>query len=138
MPDAINIRNIDHVVLRVTDLEGMIRFYCEALGCTIDKRQDQFGLVHLRAGSAQIDLVDVAGPIGRGGGPAPGDNGLNMDHFCVRVDPFDAGAITAQLNEYGIEAGPAESRFGAEGQGPSIYLTDPEGNKVELKGPPEA
>jgi extradiol dioxygenase family protein len=59
-----------------------------------------------------------------------------MDHVCFRVEPFDAAAIRAHLGRCGVAAGPVESRFGAEGEGPSIYLKDPEGNALELKGPP--
>jgi len=138
MQAMIRIREIDHVVLRVTDLEAMLRFYCEALGCTVERRQDALGLVQLRAGSSLIDLVPVDGELGRAGGAAPGPEGRNMDHFCVRIEPFDERAIRHQLAQYGYDAGPLEQRFGAEGQGPSIYVTDPEGNVVEFKGPPGA
>ena len=133
---AIHIRDIDHLVLRVVDLPRMERFYCEVLGCTIEKRQDAIGLVQLRAGRSLLDLVPVDGPLGRAGGAAPGREGRNLDHFCFRVEPFDAAAIGAQLHRHGVQAGPVESRYGAEGEGPSIYITDPEGNVVELKGPP--
>ncbi|RJG27233.1 VOC family protein [Massilia cavernae] len=131
----IKIREIDHVVLRVVNLDAMIRFYCEVLGCTIERRQDEIGLVQLRAGSALVDLVPVDGKLGREGGAAPGPEGRNVDHVCFRVEPFDEGAIRAQLAAYGVGAGPVESRYGAEGEGPSIYLKDPEGNALELKGP---
>ena len=133
---AIKIRNLDHVVLRVSDVERAIAFYRDVLGCHEERRAEGLGLYQLRAGSALIDLVDVAGQIGRGGGPAPGADGHNMDHFCVRVDPFDAAAIAAHLARHGIEAGAVEQRYGAEGSGPSIYIEDPDGNTVELKGPP--
>lgn len=133
----IRIRDIDHVVLRVTDLERMVRFYCGVLGCTVERRRDELGLVQLRAGRSLIDLVPVDGPIGRRGGAAPGAGGRNLDHFCLRVEPFDADAIRRELQAHGIEAGPVETRVGAEGPGPSIYVTDPEGNVVELKGPPQ-
>ncbi|MDH5540291.1 MAG: VOC family protein [Rhizobacter sp.] len=133
----ISIRNIDHIVLRVTDLQRMLDFYIGVLGCTVARRQDAIGLVQLRAGSAMLDLVPVAGRLGRAGGAAPGREGRNLDHFCLRVEPFDAVAIHAHLQSHGIEAGPVERRFGAEGEGPSIYLSDPEGNVVELKGPPD-
>lgn len=130
------IREIDHLVLRVVDLDRMLRFYCGALGCTVERRQDDLGLVQLRAGRSLIDLVPVDGKLGRAGGAAPGREGRNLDHFCLRMQPFDERAIRALVREHGIPAGPLESRYGAEGQGPSIYLTDPEGNTVELKGPP--
>jgi len=132
------IREIDHIVLRVTGLERMVRFYGEVLGCPVARRQDDIGLVQLRAGSAMIDLVPVDGKLGRMGGAAPGAEARNVDHFCLRVEPFDAAAIRAHLAEHDVTAGPVESRYGAEGEGPSIYLTDPEGNVVELKGPPNA
>ena len=132
----IHIREIDHLVLRVVDLEKMTRFYCDALGCVVEKRQDDIGLVQLRAGRSLIDLVPVDGELGRAGGAAPAKEGRNLDHFCVRVEPFDETAIRHHLRQHGVEAGPVESRYGAEGEGPSMYLNDPEGNVVELKGPP--
>jgi glyoxylase I family protein len=132
----IAIREIDHVVLRVTDLARIQRFYAEVLGCAEVRRQDEIGLVQLRAGSAMLDLVPVDGKLGSMGGAAPGREGRNVDHICFRVEPFDEAAIRAHLAAHGVDAGPVESRFGAEGEGPSIYLDDPEGNMIELKGPP--
>jgi catechol 2,3-dioxygenase-like lactoylglutathione lyase family enzyme len=129
---------LDHLVLRVVDLQRMLQFYVEALGCTVERRQDDIGLVQLRAGSALIDLVPVDGKLGRTGGAAPGKEGRNLDHFCLRIEPFDERAIVAHLARHGHAAGPVERRYGAEGEGPSIYLRDPEGNVVELKGPPDA
>ena len=136
MQSAIAIREIDHVVLRVVDLARMLRFYGDVLGCREVRRQDEIGLVQLRAGSAMVDLIPVDGKLGREGGAAPGREGRNVDHVCFRVEPFDEAAIRAHLAAHGIEAGPAAARFGAEGEGPSIYLQDPEGNTIELKGPP--
>lgn len=134
----IRIRDIDHVVLRVRDLERMIDFYCTALGCALEWRRDDLGLVHLRAGRSLIDLVPVDGPLGRQGGAAPGADGHNMDHLCLRVEPFDEAAILAHLRAHGARIGEIAPRYGADGKGPSIYLQDPEGNRVELKGPPAA
>jgi glyoxylase I family protein len=107
------------------------------LGCAVEWRRDDIGLVHLRAGSAQIDLVDIAGPIGRDGGTVPGKKRRNMDHFCVNMEAFDEAAIRAHLDAHGVAIDEVARRFGAEGNGPSMYLHDPEGNKVELKGPPD-
>jgi glyoxylase I family protein len=134
----IRIRDIDHLVLRVADVEAMIRFYRDVLGCAIERRRDDLGLVQLRAGRAMIDLVPVTGSLGRAGGAAPGAEGRNVDHFCLRVETFDESAIRRQLEAAGIVVGETVSRFGAEGEGPSIYIADPEGNTVELKGPPHA
>jgi glyoxylase I family protein len=133
----IRIREIDHLVLRVADLERMLAFYCGLLGCTVERRVERLGLVQLRAGRSILDLVPVEGELGRAGGAPPGREGRNLDHFCFRVEPWDEAQIRRDLAAHGIPAGPAQSRYGAEGAGPSIYLTDPEGNVVELKGPPE-
>jgi catechol 2,3-dioxygenase-like lactoylglutathione lyase family enzyme len=132
----LTIRQLDHLVLRVTDLRAMMDFYTGVLGCPVEKIQENLGLYQLRAGSALIDLVPVDGPLGLKGGAAPGIEGRNLDHFCLRVEPFDAGAIIAHLRAHGADPAPVASRYGAEGQGPSIYVSDPEGNVVELKGPP--
>jgi len=132
----IRIREIDHVVLRVIDLPGMLRFYCDVLGCTIEREQSALGLWQLRAGRSLLDLVPVNGELGRKGGAPPGVEGRNMDHVCFRVEPFDARAIMDHLARHGVATGDVEARYGAEGRGPSIYVNDPEGNTIELKGPP--
>jgi len=127
---------LDHIVLRVLDLERMFAFYGEVLGCQVERRQIDIGLVQLRAGSALIDLVPVDGKLGAMGGAAPGREGHNLDHLCLRVEPYDEAAIRRHLAAHGVTAGESGSRYGAEGEGPSIYLQDPHGNTVELKGPP--
>ena len=132
----ITICDIDHLVLRVSDLDAMLRFYCDALGCAVERRLDSIGLVQLRAGRSLIDLVPVDGPLGRAGGAGPGPQGRNLDHFCLRVEPFDETAIRARLMALGIRVGAVASRYGAQGEGPSLYISDPQGNTVELKGPP--
>ncbi|HZX27822.1 MAG TPA: VOC family protein [Telluria sp.] len=131
----IQVREIDHLVLRVIDLEKMVSFYRKVLGCAVERRQDEIGLVQLRAGRCLLDLVPVDGKIGRMGGAAPAAEGRNMDHFCFRVDPFNEHDIRQHLDAMRVEFGPVESRYGAEGEGPSIYIKDPEGNTIELKGP---
>lgn len=127
---------IDHVVLRARDLDGLARFYIEVLGCREERRQDDLGLLQLRAGRCLIDLVAVAGKLGRMGGAAPGSEGRNLDHLCLRIEPWDPAAIGAHLRAHGVAAGEVAMRYGAEGEGPSLYLSDPEGNTIELKGPP--
>ncbi len=134
----IRIRDIDHLVLRVVDLNAMLAFYCGVLGCTVERREEALGLIQLRAGRSLVDLVPVDGKLGRAGGAAPGPQGRNMDHFCLRIEPFDEAAIRRHLEANGVPAGPTEARIGAEGEGPSIYITDPEGNVVELKAPAAA
>jgi glyoxylase I family protein len=131
------LQQIDHVVLRVRDGAAMQAFYCDVLGCKMERRQDEIGLIQLRAGQSLIDLVPVDGKLGRMGGAAPGAEGRNMDHLCLRAEPFDREAITAHLEAHGVRVGDFGSRYGAEGEGPSQYLFDPEDNLVELKGPPD-
>lgn len=133
----ITIRGIDHVVFRVVDLDRMARFYIDVLGARFEKHQEAIGLYQVRIGDALIDLVPVGGKLGAMGGAAPGAEGRNVDHVCFRVLPWDGEAILAELASHGIE-GEIVSRYGAEGEGPSIYLHDPEGNMLELKGPPWA
>lgn len=126
---------LDHVVLRVADVARATRFYCDVLGARLEKVQAHIGLHQLRAGTALIDLVDLEGELGRKGGAGPGAEGRNMDHLCLRIEPFDEAAIRAHLTAHGVAPGEVVSRYGAEGQGPSMYILDPDGNSVELKGP---
>ncbi len=130
-----HIAGIDHVVLRCRDLERMERFYTTVLGCAVARRNEALGMIHLRAGSALIDLAAVSGELGRRGGAAPGGRGHNLDHVCLRVEPFDEAALRAHLLRQRIDPGPLHHTYGAEGVGPALYLQDPEGNSIELKGP---
>ncbi len=133
VPFAID--EIDHVVLRVSDVDRAIAFYRDVLGCTEDRMVESIGLYQVRAGRALIDLVPVDGQLGRRGGAAPGAEGHNLDHFCLIVDPFDEAVIQQHLAAHGIEASEVGERYGARGSGPSIYIRDPDGNTIELKSP---
>jgi catechol 2,3-dioxygenase-like lactoylglutathione lyase family enzyme len=134
MAAPFRILGIDHVVLRAADPAALEAFYVEVLGCTVEKRQPAISLTQLRAGRTLIDLVPATQA-----GPAAGEQagrGANLDHLCLRIEPFDAAALAEHFAAHGFDAGEEKSRFGADGQGPSVYLLDPEGNGVELKGPP--
>ena len=133
----LTIREIDHVVIRTADPDAMTRFYCEALGCCVEKEQRDIGLIQLRAGRSLIDLLTVGAPIDRPDSGVPGI-GRNMDHLCLRVERFDAAALSAHLATHGVRLGEQARRYGADGFGQSLYVFDPEGNMIELKGPPEA
>ena len=135
---GIEVLGIDHVVIRAADVEAMIAFYRDVLGCPVERRVEDLGLIQLRAGRSLIDLVDVSGTLGKAGGAGPGAEGRNMDHLCLRIEPFDEAALRAHLASHGVTVGELASRYGAEGQGPSLYIQDPEANTVELKGPPDA
>lgn len=131
------LRAIDHVVLRVRDLAASLHFYCDVLGCSVDKRQEGIGLIQVRAGSSLIDLVPLDGMLGKRGGAGPGREGRNLDHFAIQIAPFDEANIRAHLAAHGIAIVESGQRYGAEGTGPSVYIVDPDGNTVELKGPVE-
>jgi len=120
-----HVERIDHVVLRVRDLQGMVRFYEQALGFKVERTLERLNLVQMRAGASLLDLV-------QGERPA---SGANMDHLCFRIEPFDRSIIERRLSPLGIAVGETVERYGAEGTGPSIYFDDPEGNQIELKGP---
>jgi glyoxylase I family protein len=123
-----HVERIDHVVLRVRDLAAMVRFYEQALGFHVERRLERLNLVQMRAGASLLDLIP---------GERPSAGG-NMDHLCFRIEPFDREAIVAKLSPLGIALGETVERYGAEGSGPSVYFNDPEGNQIELKGPPGA
>lgn len=130
-------KGLDHVVLRIRDLEKARIFYMDVLGCTFVEHDTKNGLFQVRAGSQLIDLVAIDGPAGSRGGPPPGKDGHNMDHFAIQIEPFDDDDIRAYLSRHGVELGDTRIRGGAEGEGPAIYVKDPDGNNVELKGPPD-
>ncbi|HLZ84799.1 MAG TPA: VOC family protein [Caulobacteraceae bacterium] len=130
------VKGLDHVVLRVADLPRALAFYQDVIGCMVEREQASIGLTQLRIGASLIDLVTLDGRLGRMGGAGAGREGRNLDHFAIQVTPFDETAIRAHLAAHGVEVTDSGQRYGAEGEGPSIYLTDPDGNTVELKGPP--
>jgi len=124
------IQGLDHIVLRVRELARSLAFYCDLLGCTVERQQPELGLTQLRAGSNLIDLVTLDGPLGAG---EPPGEGRNLEHFCLRIAPFDEPALIAWLAARGVAAREPASRYGAQGEGRSFYVEDPDGNHVELK-----
>jgi catechol 2,3-dioxygenase-like lactoylglutathione lyase family enzyme len=119
----------------VRDLDASLHFYRDVLGCTLDKVQEQIGLWQVRAGGSLIDLVPLEGLLGKAGGAGPAREGRNVDHFAIQIVPFDEDAIRAHLAAHSVPVTQSGMRYGAEGSGPSIYVEDPDGNTVELKGP---
>jgi len=128
--------HLDHIVLRCQPLPQMLDFYQQVLGCTLERSLPELGLFQLRAGEQLIDLISVEGNLGQEGGVAPGAQGHNLAHFCLRIEPYDVAALTAYFNGLGIRISDSEQRYGADGFGPSVYIRDPMGNTIELKGPP--
>ena len=124
----IHVLGLDHVVLRVRDFDRALGFYCGVLGGQIARENDH--LKQVRLGRNLIDLALIGD-----GKTAAKDEG-NMAHFALQVAPFDEAAFRDYLTAKGVVIlGPAARRHGAGGVGPSLYVEDPDGNTVELKGP---
>jgi catechol 2,3-dioxygenase-like lactoylglutathione lyase family enzyme len=116
---------IDHIVLRAREPSRIVAFYRDVLGCRVERHQPDIDLTQLRAGRSLIDVVPAphAAPAGPG----------RLDHFCLTIEPFDEAALRTYLGSQGVRAGESAPRYGAEGEGLSLYIEDPEGNRVELK-----
>ncbi len=131
---VIKIVALDHVVYRTTKLSQMLEFYCDILGCHVERElPKELGLVQLRAGSALIDIVPVDSELGRAGGKAPSQDGRNVDHICLQIEPFDEQELICYLQSHNVRFSEFSDRYGAQGFGRSVYIKDPEGNEVELK-----
>ena len=131
------LRGLDHVVLLVGDMSQAKRFYCEVVGCSLDRDLPQYGMAQLRAGDSLIDLVDISTAEGAWGRPAV-EGGRNVDHICLATAGFDPDALRAHLQSNGVEIVEEGIRYGATGDGYSIYFNDPFGNQIELKSAPDA
>jgi glyoxylase I family protein len=130
----ISIQHIDHVVLRTSRVTAMKAFYCGVLGCTVERTLPaEIGLTQLRAGQALIDLVAVDSQLGQAGGAAAGPSGRNLDHLCLQIAAINEQELVSWLGHHGIAVGPFETRYGASGFGPSVYISDPDGNTIELR-----
>jgi glyoxylase I family protein len=116
---------IDHVVLRVRDQAVSQRFYVDVLGCTVARVNERISLIHLRFGDQLIDLIP---------GSAAAPEGVGMDHLCLSIECDDVGKLADELVRRGVTLdGKVSDRFGAYGTGPSVYIRDPDGYRVELK-----
>ena len=123
---------LDHVVLRVPDVAKALAFYVGVLGGVEERRVDKIGLVQLRVGRSLIDLIDLAKWVTA---PLVSPEHFNVDHICLRIEPFEEAQITRYLTAQGIDIHEKGDRYGAEGSGPSVYIRDPFLNVIELKGP---
>ncbi|MCA0937462.1 VOC family protein [Vibrio alginolyticus] len=135
MPSSnpIEIKALDHVVLRTSNLDAMLHFYRDILGCPVERELAELGLTQLRAGTALIDVVTVESELGQLGGEPPQQNGRNIDHFCLQLSPFEESELIEYLQSHDIQTEEFAERYGAQGFGRSLYINDPEGNVVELK-----
>jgi catechol 2,3-dioxygenase-like lactoylglutathione lyase family enzyme len=132
---VIRVLGLDHIVLRAKNAVTMIDFYTNILGCAVERDMSaELGLTQLRAGRSLIDIVSVDSTLGRKGGPAPDSTGNNLDHFCLQIEKIDEAILIEFLIARNVTVGDFERRYGADGYGRSVYIRDPEGNIIELKG----
>lgn len=120
----LHVTGLDHVVLNVADVERSLAFYCDELGLEPVRVEEwrrgeaPFPSVRVDAGTI-LDLLAAA------------RTGVNADHLCLVVEPLDLAALSAS-GRFVVLDGPA-TRFGARGNGTSLYVQDPDGNTVELR-----
>lgn len=121
---------MDHAVLRVADVERSVAWYRDVLGLEVlrlDEWRDGkvfFPSVRVNEGTI-IDILQAE------------RTGTNVDHLCLVCEPTDFEALQAS-GAFDVVDGP-DVRWGARGDGLSLYVRDPDGNVVELRhyGPRE-
>jgi catechol-2,3-dioxygenase len=122
--NGIPVTGVNELVLEVVDLEAAERFYAGVLGLPVVERWEHREAFWVMAGDrTRIGLwrpqVGVAG--GRGG--------VHV-HFAMHLPEEEYEAAVARLREHGYE--PHEERFGGYDGSSAVYVTDPDGNVVEL------
>ena len=119
-----NIQTMDHIVLTTTDVERSLAWYTGVLGLA-PVRVDQWRRREVPFPSVRVSgdtIIDIL---------AAERSGTNMDHLCLVGDRADVDAGVADPT-FTVVDGPA-SRYGARGDGWSVYVLDPDGNTVELR-----
>lgn len=127
---SFEIIGIDHIVVRIADAARSLAFYRDVLGLTVEREQPEIGLIQLRAGRSLIDLIIVRE------GERVDARAPNIDHFALEIRPFDEPALRRHLQAQHVPIVESGLRYGAGGEGPSLYVRDPDGNKIELKAAP--
>ena len=129
----VKITEMDHIVLRVKDVETSLRFYCETLGMQ-PERIEQWRAGEVRFPSASLNADTIIDFFGSDQDPIGRDGAKNQDHFCMVIEPTDMEALKASFEAMGvdIQAGPGK-RWGSHGDGISLYVYDPDDNVVELR-----
>ena len=129
----VKITEMDHIVLRVRDVEASLRFYMAVLGLE-GERLEEFRSGNVRFPSVRLNadtIIDIF--------PFPdmepiGDGPRNQDHFCMVIEPTDMDELAERFKATGIKVrlGPVP-RWGAHGMATSVYISDPDDNEVELR-----
>ncbi|MCF2125544.1 VOC family protein [Strepomyces sp. STD 3.1] len=124
----VRVKDFDHLVLNVRDVERSLEFYCGSLGLE-PVRVDEW-----RAGKAPFPSARVSPTLIIDLFDRPRTES-NVDHFCLSVEPLDWQEVIAS-GEFTVLEGPV-GRYGARGDAQSIYVEDPDGNTVELRWYPQ-
>ena len=129
----VKITEMDHIVLRVKDVEESLRFYTEILGME-SERVDQWRAGEIRFPSARINADTIIDFFGSDQEPIGKEGAKNQDHYCMVIEKTDMEALKARFEAIGvdIQAGPGK-RWGSHGDGISLYIYDPDNNVVELR-----
>lgn len=125
---------IDHIALTVGDLDASTALYVDMLGFTLARSRPELRMNHLRVGSAMVDLVASDGVLGRRRVGALSRRSGTLDHICLRIDRFDAETARRELAAFGITAEEPALRYGAGGEGMSLYFHNSDGHRLELTG----
>ncbi len=126
IPERFN--GIDHVVLRVSDLERTTAFYQSVLGLSVERIFDAIGLYQVRCGANLIDLLTL-----KPGETLPAPELRGIEHLCLSIEA-DLDEVIESLARLDtpVIRGPMEV-YGSKGFGTSIYIRDPDGYEIELK-----
>lgn len=129
----VKITELDHIVLRVQDVERSLRFYTEVLGLQ-PERVPQWQAGEVRFPSLRLNADTIIDLFASDQEPLGGEAPRNLDHFCMVIEPTDMEALKASFQQMGvdIQAGPGK-RWGSHGDGISLYIYDPDNNVVELR-----
>ncbi len=129
----VKITEMDHIVLRVKDVDVALKFYTETLGLK-PERIEQWRAGEVRFPSARLNADTIIDFFASDQEPGGREGSRNQDHFCMVIEPRDMDELKAQFEAIGvdIQAGPGK-RWGSHGDGISLYVYDPDDNVVELR-----
>ncbi len=129
----VKITELDHIVLRVRDVETSLRFYTQVLGLPAE-RVEQWRAGEIRFPSARLNADTIIDFFGSDQQPIGREGAKNQDHFCMVIEPTDMEELKTKFEGIGvdIQAGPGK-RWGSHGDGISLYIYDPDDNVVELR-----
>ena len=129
----VQITEMDHIVLRVKDVEVSLAFYTQLLGLK-PERVEQWRAGEVRFPSVRLNDDTIIDLFAHDQQPIGKEAARNQDHFCMVIEPTDMDALKAKFEGLGVEiqAGPGK-RWGSHGDGISLYVYDPDNNVVELR-----